>query len=237
MASEIKVDTISENTSANGVTIDGVLIKDGQVDGVDVSTLSVDTNDVVLLTTYDLTSSDSDVATIDFDQVFSSDYEHYQIKFSNATNDTGTSRLWMRMRTGAAGSETDFSSSIYDYQAMFHRTIEADNTGEPSASGHEGFNDDYWKPFLNLYPNSSGPGASGTIELWNGYSGNSGDTSNNATFMRYESLQAYTEIQMRMGMGVLRDTSSYGPFTGFKFALSSGNFNTISIRVYGWKNS
>jgi len=37
MASEIKVDTISENTSAAGVTIDGVLIKDGEVDGVDVS--------------------------------------------------------------------------------------------------------------------------------------------------------------------------------------------------------
>ena len=37
MASEIKVDTISENTAANGVTIDGVLIKDGEVDGVDVS--------------------------------------------------------------------------------------------------------------------------------------------------------------------------------------------------------
>ena len=37
MASEIKVDTISENTSAAGVTIDGVLIKDGQVDGKDVS--------------------------------------------------------------------------------------------------------------------------------------------------------------------------------------------------------
>ena len=31
MASEIKVDTISEKTSANGVTIDGVLIKDGVV--------------------------------------------------------------------------------------------------------------------------------------------------------------------------------------------------------------
>ena len=28
MASELKVDTISEKTSANGVTIDGVLIKD-----------------------------------------------------------------------------------------------------------------------------------------------------------------------------------------------------------------
>tara|TARA_A100001515_G_scaffold137662_1_gene130480 strand:+ start:339 stop:911 length:573 start_codon:yes stop_codon:yes gene_type:complete len=33
MASEIKVDTISEKTSANGVTIDGVNIKDGKVGG------------------------------------------------------------------------------------------------------------------------------------------------------------------------------------------------------------
>lgn len=33
MASEIKVDTISENTSANGITIDGVNIKDGAVVG------------------------------------------------------------------------------------------------------------------------------------------------------------------------------------------------------------
>jgi hypothetical protein len=31
MASEIKVDTISEKTSANGVTIDGVLIKDSKL--------------------------------------------------------------------------------------------------------------------------------------------------------------------------------------------------------------
>ena len=33
MASEIKVDTISEKTSANGVTIDGVLLKDSQMAG------------------------------------------------------------------------------------------------------------------------------------------------------------------------------------------------------------
>ena len=40
MASELKVDTISEKTSANGITIDGVNIKDGQVDSVDVSVLN-----------------------------------------------------------------------------------------------------------------------------------------------------------------------------------------------------
>lgn len=34
MASEIKVDTISEKTAANGVTIDGALIKDGNVAGI-----------------------------------------------------------------------------------------------------------------------------------------------------------------------------------------------------------
>ena len=39
MSSELKVDTISEKTSASGVTIDSVLIKDGLVDGKDVSAL------------------------------------------------------------------------------------------------------------------------------------------------------------------------------------------------------
>ena len=33
MSSELKVDTISEKTSANGVTIDGVLLKDNQMAG------------------------------------------------------------------------------------------------------------------------------------------------------------------------------------------------------------
>ena len=33
MASEVKVDTINEKTTGSGVTIDGVLIKDGTVSG------------------------------------------------------------------------------------------------------------------------------------------------------------------------------------------------------------
>lgn len=38
--STLQVNTINESTSTSGVTIDGVLIKDGLVDGKDVSTLS-----------------------------------------------------------------------------------------------------------------------------------------------------------------------------------------------------
>jgi hypothetical protein len=37
MVSQIKVDSVLESSSGNGVTVDGVLIKDGNVDGVDVS--------------------------------------------------------------------------------------------------------------------------------------------------------------------------------------------------------
>ena len=77
MASEIKVDTISENTSAAGVTIDGVLIKDGQVDGVDVSTLSVDTNGLVKLTS--ATASNSSELVFD-NFVDTSLYSYYEIR-------------------------------------------------------------------------------------------------------------------------------------------------------------
>ena len=40
MSSEIKVDTISEKTSANGVVVDGVTIKDGAIAGSFISGLS-----------------------------------------------------------------------------------------------------------------------------------------------------------------------------------------------------
>ena len=43
MSSILKVDTISEKTTASGVTIDGVLVKDGLVDGVDVSAITSNT--------------------------------------------------------------------------------------------------------------------------------------------------------------------------------------------------
>ena len=40
MSSELKVDTISEKTTASGVTIDGVLVKDGEIASSYISGLS-----------------------------------------------------------------------------------------------------------------------------------------------------------------------------------------------------
>jgi hypothetical protein len=46
MASEIKVDTISEKTSAAGVTIDGVLVKDGAIASSYISGLSAGISEI-----------------------------------------------------------------------------------------------------------------------------------------------------------------------------------------------
>ena len=236
--SELNVDTINEQTAANGVTIDGVLIKDGQVDGVDVSTLSADTNDVVLLGTYSLTSSDSDVATITMDQVFSSAYDVYDIHLLNFTCDTGTNRLHLNMRTGASGSESDYTTGNYSHGAMFHRTNISDSSGDPSASGHEGFSDSKWANLNNIYPASTSAGMNGVITITNAYLGNTGDTTNSRTSMRYFSeFITTTEIQQRWGAGLIDSSSSYGPFTGFKLSMAANNFNTADIRIYGYKNS
>ena len=52
--STLQVNTISESTSGSGVTIDGVLIKDGNVDGVDVSAI---TQGIIELDQWQLTAN------------------------------------------------------------------------------------------------------------------------------------------------------------------------------------
>jgi hypothetical protein len=59
MSSEIKVDTISENTSANGVAIDSVTLKDGAVTATAASTITTADN----LDQLTLVSTDADAST------------------------------------------------------------------------------------------------------------------------------------------------------------------------------
>ena len=56
MSSEIKVDTISENTSANGVVIDSVTLKDGGIAATAATTITTNDN----LDTLTLVSTDAD---------------------------------------------------------------------------------------------------------------------------------------------------------------------------------
>ena len=68
--STVQVDTINESTTGSGVTVDGVLIKDGQVDGIDVSTAAVAVSSTYTCTiTYDT----------DITETVSSNYETQNI--------------------------------------------------------------------------------------------------------------------------------------------------------------
>ncbi len=118
--STINVDTISEYTSANGVTIDGVSIKDGLVDGKDVSATGLV---LVNKTTF---SSASNVQT---DNVFSSTYNNYKM-FVNLSASSAQGQ--MRLRLAAGGTVN--SSSNYDQVMVYSSFSNASHSSSTDGS-------------------------------------------------------------------------------------------------------
>ena len=106
MSSELKVDTISEKTSANGVTIDGALIKDSKV------AASAGGGLVLINKT---TVSAQNYPTVD--NVFSSNYSAYKIIVNCVSSTTDTIRL--RYRTGGASGADHTGSSLYAYNYSY----------------------------------------------------------------------------------------------------------------------
>jgi len=96
--STVKIDTIAEKTSAAGVTIDSVLLKDGNVDGVDVSAL----NTTVSSITQGIT-----------------EYDQWQLVNSTSANTNGDlSGAWSRFdQLGATyiGTGMSVSSGIFTF--------------------------------------------------------------------------------------------------------------------------
>ena len=107
--SEIQVNTINEYTSANGVTIDGVLIKDGNVDGKDVSSLV--SAGLVLIDNY----SFSAVTTFSRDNVFSSTYKNYVMQVNlDSVSVTGETSLNFR------ASSVDYTTATQDWAKIYN---------------------------------------------------------------------------------------------------------------------
>ena len=94
--STVQVDAINESTTNAGVTVDGVLIKDGLVDGVDVSTLSVDTNNFDLLATTDSTSGGH--ATITYSNLLDKTvYNSFQLVIHGFRSTSAAAEIRMQM--------------------------------------------------------------------------------------------------------------------------------------------
>jgi hypothetical protein len=99
--SEIQVNTINEYTGANGVNIDGVLIKDGEVDGVDVSAI-----------TQGITEADEWNLTANFTTAGSNDIT------SNLSRPTGTLQSYM-------GTGMTQSSGIFTFPSTGYWLVTA----------------------------------------------------------------------------------------------------------------
>jgi len=131
--STVQVDAINESTTNAGVTVDGVLIKDGLVDGKDVSTLGTSSVDGALVK---LASTDySGVNSVVFDDVFTSTYRNYRAVISMKPANSNVA-LQFKVRDGSG----DITSANYGYKAVYALNNNSNNfnNGGAQATGTGG---------------------------------------------------------------------------------------------------
>ena len=152
--STVQVDTINESTTGSGVTVDGVLIKDGQVDGKDVSTLS--TSPIALVSS---STGVSGVSQVVFDNVFTSSYLFYKLVFTFEPSTTADFRMVFR-NGGASGSNiTANYDSKYTYLTTGASSYSMGTSGSgqsyitlsngSAANSDYGLNIEIYNPFVS----------------------------------------------------------------------------------------
>ena len=119
--SEVKVDTISERTSANGVVVDGVTIKDSGLTIPSGGTLTIDSGGTITnngsasglggLIPISETVTSSDAATLDITLPSSTTYNGYVIKFESMN--PSVSSGYFRAYFSEDGGSNWISSSSY----------------------------------------------------------------------------------------------------------------------------
>ena len=116
--STINVDTINEYTSAGGVTIDSLAIKDGKITSANATGLTL-----VNKTTF------SSAANVQTDNVFSSTYNNYKM-FVNLS--AASAQGQMRLRLAAGGTVN--SSSNYDQVMVYSSFSNASHSSSTDGS-------------------------------------------------------------------------------------------------------
>ena len=221
MASELKVDTISEKTSANGVTIDGVLIKDGQVDGVDVSTLSLDTNNLVKLTSSTISSSTSAVQLNNFRD--NTTYASYKLVIQDLVLATDNQHLRLTFQSGG-DSPADITGTYYKAYNL---------QGINNTSSYEGVNQSQ----------------TGMVDILFNLRSNGGSYAHQASFdltMNDGTKGICSAIGTNLIMSATSNGNSYGTTvwamrygtvnaTGIRLHSQSGNITSGEFYIYGVK--
>ena len=118
--SEIQVNTINEYTGANGVTIDGALIKDSKI-------AATAGGGLVLLSSNTVSGSSS----TSVDNIFTSAYTNYKVIMNIRGSHTSTQYITIKLRTGGSdNSDSDYTSGV--------RTFRLSSDNEFEQRIHEG---------------------------------------------------------------------------------------------------
>lgn len=236
MSSELKVDTISEKTTASGVTIDGVKLKDN---AVETNTISEGTSgsgvtiDGALIKDNLLSSSAggglvklssataSNSSELLFDNfVDTSNYAFYKIVAENIIPATTSTNLFMTFRQGGA-SGSDLNGTYYGmaWTAFGNGTTSGFDTNYSTAN---------YAQLGDQIQNSAGRALNGITEYF------PSDGSNNGSYIM-------TNFVHHTSLGSIRDRhrgqylDSTTAATGARFYMSSGNITSGSIYIYGVK--
>tara|TARA_X000001382_G_scaffold63624_1_gene44037 strand:- start:2116 stop:2742 length:627 start_codon:yes stop_codon:yes gene_type:complete len=207
MVSEIKVDTISEKTSANGVSIDGAVIKDGKVTGGAAG--------LTLISSAAVSASNS----ITLDGVFTSTFKNYLLTFNGQTNESTAEDIRLQMR---ASSSTDTTANMtYAAQTPYKEGSSSTGAQTDIASAYIAMLGSWFNANpCNLMVNFLEPQVSGknTGFHWNIHAG-------------YTSGAHGASVVSSIGAGHKAETTS---FDGFIIFLDGSQTFTGDYRLYGY---
>ena len=206
MSSELKVDTISEKTSASGVTIDSVLVKDGIAHSGLVKLAS---------------TTASDDATVVLDNfVDKTNYSVYKVVINNLIPVTNDREFRVVFRSGGASGAN--VTGTY-YRAGYYAYASTSGTGSTSNTSYTNYG-----TLTGAVGNVAGEGitATGILSVANGTTGTNWIELSWVYKNDNEHIVKDNEI-----IGIKETTA----VTGLQFQFDSGNVSSGTIDIYGYK--
>lgn len=210
MASEIKVDTISEKTAANGVSIDGVLIKDNEMGSTYLS-------DGLVLLTSATASSSANISLTDF--VDSSTYNHYFIVGQNIVPASDGADF----RTKFLDESDNPITGTYVGGQFYY---ELNNTGVSNPTANQS-STDLFRTAIGDIGTESNESLNFTARLFD-------NSSVSTIYYHQDSMGRMSDGDMHRD-SVTAALSTTTVVDGIRFELSSGNIASGKFFVYGVK--